>query len=267
MHKLLTVKSGEYNLSGALHLPEFTREKVPLLIFIHGFVGSKVGEHRLFVKAARYFTKRGFAVFRFDFSGCGESEGDYGGVTLTNQLNEVQDVIDYVSRIRGINAHRITLVGHSLGGAVASLTAAADPRVKDLILWSPVGLPYEDITGILGRQAVNEISRNGSYDYQGFSISRRFLKDLQKHRPFDTIGVYRGGAHIIHAEADEQIPKAHAASYRAVLNERINTEPVTERYIENADHTFSDCSLENELFDKSYEWLKRKHMEQAAVRL
>ena len=262
MQKMITIRSGENNLSGALHLPEYTKETIPLLIFVHGFVGSKVGEHRLFVKAARYFTERGYGVFRFDFSGCGESDGDYSSVTLTNQLKELQDVIEYLSLIRGIDKQRITLVGHSMGGAVASLTAARDQRINQLILWSPVGSPYEDITGILGPKAVHEIAKQGRHDYHGFMISLTFLKDLKKHHPIEAVRSFTGPVHIIHAKADEQIPKEHAVRYANSLNRRSNTERVHEEYIENADHTFSGYSFEDELFVKSFSWLEGSPVKQ-----
>ena len=261
MQKIITIRSGEHNLSGALHLPEYRKEAIPLLIFVHGFVGSKVGEHRLFIKAARYFTERGYGVFRFDFSGCGESDGDYAGVTVTNQLKEVQDVVDYLSSIRGIDKLRITLVGHSLGGAVASLTAASDTRIKQLILWSPVGKPYEDITGILGPKAVHEIARHGSHDYHGFMISQTFLKDLKKHQPLKAVRSFTGPVHIIHAKEDEQIPKEHAVRYANSLNKRVDTGHVFEQYIDKADHTFSGYSFEDELFDKSLAWLEGNPVE------
>ncbi|PIC70129.1 alpha/beta hydrolase [Sporosarcina sp. P16b] len=265
MQKMIAIRSGENNLSGALHLPEYRKEAIPLLIFVHGFVGSKVGEHRLFVKATRYFTERGYGVFRFDFSGCGESDGDFADVTITNQLNELQDVINYLSSIRGIDKQRFTIVGHSMGGAVASLTAASDTRIKQLILWSPVGMPYEDITGILGPKAVHEIVRQGSHDYHGFMISQTFLKDLKKHHPIESVRSFTGPTHIIHARADEQIPKEHATRYANSLNKRVNAEQVVEQYIDKADHTFSGYSFEDELFEKSLAWLKGNSAERFVV--
>ena len=149
----IVIHANQLNLSGVLHLSEGAdQRKVPLIVFVHGFMGNKVGEHRLFVKAARYFTDRGYAVFRFDFSGCGESDGDYADVTITKQLSEVQAVLNVVSKLPQVDPNNIILIGHSLGGAVASLTAAKDHRIRQLILSSPVGKPYEDIAEILGDQ-------------------------------------------------------------------------------------------------------------------
>ena len=55
----ISINHNHLQLSGVLHLPKRKQhEKVPLIVLLHGFIGSKVGEHRLFVKAARYFTKK-----------------------------------------------------------------------------------------------------------------------------------------------------------------------------------------------------------------
>jgi len=257
MSRTISILINQMQLSGALHLPEnIKQKKVPLILILHGFVGNKVGEHRLFVKAARYFTKKGYAVFRFDFSGCGESDGDYADVTVTKQLAEVQAVLNYVSKLKEVDANKITLVGHSLGGTVASITAAEDCRIKNLILWSPVGRPYEDITGILGEQALEVSRKNGLVDYKGFYVSELFLKDLKKHRPLEAIRSYKNAALIIHANEDEDIPKEHAARYLKVLQQRAIQVRVDAHYVEKADHTFSSYQFENELFSKSADWLE-----------
>lgn len=254
--KAISIYANQLYLSGVLHFPERVHHrKVPLIVLLHGFVGSKIGEHRLFVKAARYFTEKGYAVFRFDFSGCGESDGDYADVTVTKQLSEVQAVLNYVSMLPEIDANNIILIGHSLGGAVASLTAAVDCRIRKLILWSPVGKPYKDITGILGENAMKTAALNGVVDYHGFYVSQSFLTDLKNHHPLEAIRSYQEAALIIHAQQDKDIPKEHAARYSASLQQRLVPDRVNTHYIEDADHTFSSYTFENELFMKSTEWL------------
>ena len=254
----IVIHANQLNLSGVLHLPAGAdQRKVPLIVFVHGFIGSKVGEHRLFVKAARYFTDKGYAVFRFDFSGCGESDGDYADVTVTKQLSEVQAVLNVVSKLPQVDPNNIILIGHSLGGAVASLTAAKDRRVRQLILWSPVGQPYEDITKIIGAHAVETAARHRVVDIQGFYVSQTFLTDLKNHHPFKAIRSYSGAALIIHAQEDKDIPKEHAARYSVALQQRPISEQVDTHYIKDADHTFSSYLFEHELFEESAEWLEK----------
>ncbi|WP_054637099.1 alpha/beta hydrolase [Thalassobacillus sp. C254] len=144
---------GGLSLSGVVHVPDKKMEEETLaIVLVHGFVGSKVGEHRMFVKAARKFTDEGFTVFRFDFSGCGDSEGDYGEITLTRKIREVKGALDYVSNLPFVDEMDITVIGHSLGGAVSSLTAAEDERVSRLILWSPVADLIRTLYPLLGRK-------------------------------------------------------------------------------------------------------------------
>ncbi|BAQ08760.1 PGAP1 family protein [Bacillus sp. OxB-1] len=248
--------SADTNLSGALHLPTMKQQiAIPLIVLLHGFVGNKVGEHRLFVKAARHFTDRGYAVVRFDFSGCGESDGDYAQVTMTKQLQEVQAVLDHLSSIKEIDARNVILIGHSLGGAIAALTAAQDCRIKKLVLWSPVGTPYEDITGILGIEKVNVAIEKGKVDYEGFYVGRPFLDDLKKHHPIEAARLYKGPALVIHADADEDVPKKHAARYLAALHSRPLNQFAETHYIEDADHTFSSYAFEEKLFETTVDWL------------
>ncbi|WP_078551247.1 alpha/beta hydrolase [Bacillus alkalicellulosilyticus] len=253
----VTIASGSRNLSGAVHFPS-NQPKIqkPAIVFVHGFVGSKVGEHRLFVKAARHFTEQGFVVVRFDFSGCGESDGDYGDVTLTKQRNELKDVLSFVEELPDVNREEITVIAHSLGGAVASLVAKTDTRIKQLVLWSPVANPYEDITRITGKHAVKQASQHGIIDYKGFYVSHDFFGDLKKHHPLQNISFYQGPVFILHADKDQDVPKENAELYFKCLSiASIELQSAVD-YIEHADHTFTSYAFENELFLKTGDWLK-----------
>ena len=252
-------------LSGVLHLPRETQnEKVPIIVLLHGFVGSKVGEHRLFVKAARKFTEEGYAVFRFDFSGCGESDGDYADVTVTKQLCEVQAVLDYISALKEVDTTNIILIGHSLGGAVASLTASVDKRIRKMILWSPVAKPYEDIAAIVGDTAVQTAEEQGVFDYHGFYVSQQFLEDLKNHCPLEAVHSYEGQLLVIHAAEDEDVPKENAVYYSESLK-RGST--INIRYIKDANHTFASYSFEEQLFEETLVWLEKSEVKANKIAL
>lgn len=249
----VTFQVDDYLLSGVFHFPQGKNNyKRPAIIFVHGFVGSKVGEHRLFVKAARYFSSRGYIVFRFDFSGCGESDGDYQDVTLTKQIKELQHAIHYVAQAPYVDRENITVIGHSLGGAVSSLTVPLQDDIQKLVLWSPVAKPYENIKAITGENAVQESFTNGIYDYQGFHLSSRFFQDLKKHDPLQAIQKFNGYFLLIHADEDEDVPKENGWLYYHSVNQR-----KTIHFIKESDHTFSSYSFENELFAATYAWLQQ----------
>lgn len=115
------------------------------VLICHGFVGSRIGVDRLFVKAARDMAAHGFNVVRFDYAGCGESEGEYGAGGMDALLRQTRDVLEHVRNMESGAPGRLILLGHSLGGAVSLLTAARDSRVDGLVLWAPVLRPFEDI--------------------------------------------------------------------------------------------------------------------------
>ena len=62
-------------LNGILHSPVACAALCPAVVFFHGFTGTKVEPHRIFVKTARELAAIGFYALRFDFRGSGDSEG------------------------------------------------------------------------------------------------------------------------------------------------------------------------------------------------
>ena len=119
-------------------------EHAPLLIFCHGYKGFKDwGAWNLFAKT---FAKSGIAVLKFNFShngGTVEQPIDFpdleafGHNNYTKELDDLNQVLDWVettySTHPNISPLKITLVGHSRGGGIATLKAAEDSRVKTLV--------------------------------------------------------------------------------------------------------------------------------------
>ena len=66
---------GEY-LHGDITFPEKPQEKNPAVLLVHGF-GVERTEDGMFSDLAFKLSSAGYLVFKFDFSGCGDSEGDY----------------------------------------------------------------------------------------------------------------------------------------------------------------------------------------------
>ncbi|MFC0473348.1 alpha/beta hydrolase family protein [Halalkalibacter kiskunsagensis] len=243
------------SLSAVIHYPEFPKKQHPAVLFVHGFVGSKVGAHRLFVKAAQALTEAGYISFRFDFGGCGESDGDYRDVTVSKQMNELKEAITYVSQLDHVDPEQIILIGHSLGGAITSLTAHQFPEIKQIVLWSPVARPYFDITAIAGDEAIEIAEIEGVYDYHGFLLSHDFFEDLKQHQPLETIELFNGSVLIVHGDQDQDVPKENAMTYANQISQKDTKRLVDFTFIEAADHTFSNTAWEQQLFTKTIQWL------------
>ena len=85
MYKALELDVGGRLIRGMLRAPD-TQGPFPTVIFFHGFTVDKVGKMRLHELFARACVKAGFACVRFDFYGCGESEGDFSEATRPPML-------------------------------------------------------------------------------------------------------------------------------------------------------------------------------------
>ncbi len=76
------------------------------------------------------FSDSGIALLRFDFSGCGQSDGRIEESTLSGRVADLEAVLDFMED-RGWH-HPFGLMGSSFGGYAAILAAAQDKRVGAL---------------------------------------------------------------------------------------------------------------------------------------
>jgi uncharacterized protein len=133
MPEYVTFSAGGLKLSGAVHVPEDLRpgERRAALIMLHGFGANKNGGPEW---VCRQFAEWGYVALRFDFRGCGESEGLRGRVIPTEEVADAISAVDYMAARADVDASAIALCGSSLGGGVAVQAAAGDPRVAAVIV-------------------------------------------------------------------------------------------------------------------------------------
>lgn len=261
MEHTITIRAGKNELAATLHYPtgpaRETSErggKWPLLLICHGFIGSRVGVNRLFVKAARYWSAQGYLVLRFDYGGCGESTGDYGAGGLDTLIDETRSALDYACGLDCVDVSRVTLVGHSLGGAVAALTAGRDARVKSLALWSAVAHPHHDIVRIVGKDEYLRVAPGHPVDHEGYLLQKGFFDSLAKHHPLEQLRKYSGDVLLVHGTADEVVPVDYTPLYRQMLWLRAEGQCDME-LVDGADHTYSSDWASRRVIELTGEWL------------
>ena len=263
MEKNLRIQNQHWSLAATLHYAtkQETQEqqdaKTPVVIICHGFVGNRIGTDRLFVKTARALSEQGYMVLRFDYAGCGESLGEYGNEGIDSMIEQTRLVLDYVLDIDGTDRERVTLLGHSLGGAVAILTAAKDHRVTDLVLWAPVAHPLQDIVSIMGQHVYEEALKTGSADYLGYTFTNVFFESLTRNHPYREAVHFTGDVFLVHGTSDEDIPVDYSFHYQNLFWSRAIGECSKEIIIE-ANHTFSSFNASTSAINRSVEWLQEK---------
>ncbi len=108
------------------------------VVLVHGWMTSS----RVWDALLAALAEAGVGVLTFDLRGCGGSARGLGPLSLARFAEDVRAVVDHA----GLG--RFHLVGHSMGGQIAQLAAAADPqRVRSLALLNPVpldGLPLPE---------------------------------------------------------------------------------------------------------------------------
>ena len=122
---------------GILHRPAQSpaATRPPAVVFCHGWSGSRLGPHRMFVKTARRLSELGFLSLRIDFRGRGNSDGSTTSASIAQMAADTAGAVDYLSN----HAHpgAVYLLGICSGGKVAVGAAAARPGdVAGLALWS-----------------------------------------------------------------------------------------------------------------------------------
>lgn len=68
------------------------------IIFYHGLMDDRNGINYMSIQQAKYLTAAGFIVYRFDFRGCGESEGSFYDLTFTRQIEDAKLIYESVER-------------------------------------------------------------------------------------------------------------------------------------------------------------------------
>lgn len=136
MEQAIGFTSDGFALKGFLHQPGGAG-KQPGLVLCHGFGGSCRGAGH--PELAKALEQAGYAVLRFDFRGCGQSEGRRGDVIVDEEIADLSHAIDFLQTQPYVDAARIGVIGASLGGSVAIEVAARDARVKLCVANGSVG--------------------------------------------------------------------------------------------------------------------------------
>ncbi|WP_376690463.1 alpha/beta hydrolase family protein [Wenzhouxiangella sp. EGI_FJ10409] len=194
------------SLTGTLEMPPGDRYRATAL-FAHCFTCGRD------VRAAREITRAlaeaGFAVLRFDFTGLGESEGEFADTTFSSNLDDLEDAARYLSE--KLEPPQL-LVGHSLGGA--AVLAVAE-RLDSVRAVATVAAPSSP-TNVLKHfdDQLEEIEDNGSAEVElagrTFRIRRDFVDDARSHDLEQRLGDLGRALLVLHSPLDKTVSIDHA---------------------------------------------------------
>ncbi len=158
---------------------------------------------------SRALTQRHIAVLRFDFTGLGESGGDFSDSNFTTNVADLLSAARYLEtdhQPAGI------LIGHSLGGTAALAAASQIPSVKGVVT---IGSPYEPhhvLHHFKKEQA--EIEKHGAAEVeiggQRYRMKQQFLDDVQGVSMRNAIKQLRCALLVLHASNDDTVTMDNA---------------------------------------------------------
>jgi uncharacterized protein len=172
------------------------------IVLAHCFSCSK--DLKTMTRMASGLRAAGYAVLRFDFTGLGDSEGDFG---TSNVASSVDDVIAAAEALGAEVPGPLGLFGHSLGGAAGLLAARSLDRLGSVVTLgtpsSPAHLRRHLPDGVVDpRDEDVEVSLAG----RRFVVRRGFLDDLEEHDQLGAVAHLGRPLLVLHALDDELVP-------------------------------------------------------------
>lgn len=141
-------KKDNIKLAGTISIPKVDK-KVPAVLLIQGSGPHNRDEEILgykpFETIANYLAKKGIAVLRVDRRGCGKSEGEYLSLDMNHFVKDAHYAVKFLKSYSNIDTNKIGLIGHSLGGLIAPLTAGQTNDIAFIISCAGPGIWGNDM--------------------------------------------------------------------------------------------------------------------------
>ncbi|WP_220337100.1 MULTISPECIES: bifunctional alpha/beta hydrolase/OsmC family protein [unclassified Wenzhouxiangella] len=217
-------------LTGTLELPPGGHYRATA-VFAHCFTCGRD------IRAAREITRAladaDIAVLRFDFTGLGESEGDFADTTFSSNLDDLEDAAEYLGE--ELEPPQL-LVGHSLGGAAVLAVAERLDSVQAIATIAAPSSP----TNVLKHfdEHLDEIAESGSAEVdlagRSFRIRRDFVEDARSHDLDERLARLKRALLVLHSPVDRTVYIEHAQRIFAAARH-----PKSFVSLDHADHLLS----------------------------
>ncbi len=229
--KVTFASSSGVKLAARIDFPADERPAA-FALFAHCFTCTK--NLKAVGHISRALAKENIAVLRFDFTGLGESEGDFSDTNLSSNVADLLSAAQYLE-----DSHKAPrlLIGHSLGG-VAVLQAAGDiPSAKAVVtIGTPADPKHVKRLLVHGK---DEIEARGEIQVvlagRPFHIKKQFIEDLDRSDIKATLGRLNKALLILHSPIDTIVGIENAAQiFQAARH------PKSFVSLDQADHLLSD---------------------------
>lgn len=250
-------------LLGFLHHGENARRDLGL-VYCSPFAEEKNQSHVIAARAARRLAAAGVSVLRFDFSGCGDSEGDLVDASADDWLNEIARAAEVLKEKAGVS--RVGFWGLRAGANLAALHAASRNDAAFVLLWQPLPdlktyatqfLRQKLATGIAAggaggsvKELVDELASGKIVEVMGYPVSHKLYASLAskgagpaKSTYACPVGVFAFGEEEAAPEWLVRMALGMDAKNKPVPLTHVKAQPFWDRYWRWNDAAAEECAL------------------------
>lgn len=222
-----------------------TGEKLPLVIFVHGYKGYK--DWGAWDLMGKKFAEAGFFFVKFNFSHNGTTTEDphnfadleaFGNNNYSKELSDLGVVIDHFIKDQHVDDEKVILIGHSRGGGISIIKTFEDERINGLITLASVDTLERFPVG----EAFEKWKQEGVY----YALNGRTKQEMPHYYQF--YEDYERNIHRFDVERATEMAKAHMLIIHGTQDEAVDVKqaehlhilnPNSELFlVENANHTF-----------------------------
>ena len=214
-----------------------------LVVIGHGVTGNK--DRPFVIALAEGLAAAGKACVRISFSGNGDSEGKFTDSNISKEVEDLGAVIDHFSN------KTITYVGHSMGGAVGTLRASQDPRIKYLV--SLAGMVH---TKQFAETEFGDVTpdEGNMWDDEDCPLSSSYMRDLRDIE--STLSCAKKISVpwlLIHGTEDDVVPLQDSKDILAAANAN-----ATLVELPGSNHVFAE-PFTAPMIEKTVSWIQEQH--------
>jgi putative redox protein len=241
------IGSQGHRLAARLHRPVGPARGSILLA--HCFTCSK--DLHTMTRLSSGLADAGYAALRFDFTGLGESGGDFARTSVSANVSDLtRAAVTLIERGFG----PCGLVGHSLGGAASILAAHRLKTVRSLVT---IGAPADvaHVTHLFTGE-LDELATEGRATVtiagRSFELDAGFLQDLRAHDVLAAVTALGRPYCTVHARDDGIVGFDNAERLQAAAHE-----PKALIAFERGGHLFGERSVAEEMVAAVVDWFER----------
>ena len=212
---LIFYYSDDLKISGVMNVPLVTPPKngFPVLILNHGLIRKEIYfSGRGSKREQDFFARHGYATIHPDYRGLGESDANpaerhdfYVGYLL-----DVARLVDAVktSHLSFLDANRIGMWGHSMGGGIAARVMVLRPEIRAYVLFAPISADAEDNFYELSQEEIAWL--HATYGPAGSDT-------YKKISPLNYFSDVSSPVQLHHGTADKDVPIAFSERMFSML--------------------------------------------------